>query len=393
MPTLAELYKALHLDRWRSEPANAFTNEMVVANRVLNHPHANDTQRREALGPWLEKHQSCIFGRLAAGAGAMDFCFITYDDLLDGDEGIKKKVQEAKLFWKHRALRGEAKHGFMLVFCSDKVALAEPDDTLYRFSLHLQELAGWSGRPHINDNHIVDEWLYLRHPQTGRVRRFTFSVDFFAAAGDRRWWHDHRAPGGVAFTANSLGHMAKQQEWYAKRTDRTEWALRTAMNTIDKAATQDTIGRDIPHAPATRLRRGKPDLRSYTWTGASKPSDLARLQGADCGSYEGFLHTDHAVRKEFFRADMEPQHRERPYMMDFAYIFDPENRDFKPFMEGVEVSDEDVRLDIGRVEDLNFVSAGGGVGPATGPLTGRIEEALAICRTWKMSAEELDALL
>src|SRR4051794_34715163 len=192
MPTLGELFKALNLDRWRNEPANGFSDEMLPVNRVLNHPYANDTQRREALGPWLEKHQSCVFGRLAAGAGAMDFCFLTHDDLLDGDEGIRSKIREAKVFWKHRALRGEAKHGFMLVFCNDKVALANPDEALYYFSLHLQELAGWSGRPHINENYIVDEWLYLRHPKTKKVLKFTFSVDFFAAAGDRRWWHDHR---------------------------------------------------------------------------------------------------------------------------------------------------------------------------------------------------------
>jgi hypothetical protein len=357
MPALGELFKGLNLDRWRNESANGFTDEMMAVNRVLNHPYANDTQRREALEPWLQRHQSCIFGRLAAAQGAMDFCFLTHDDLLDGDDGIRKKIREAKIFWKHRALRGEAKHGFMIVFCDNKVALANPDEALYRFALHLQELAGWSGRPHINDNHIVDEWLYLRHPETKKILKFTFSVDFFAAAGDRRWWHDHRAPGGIAFTANSLGHMAKQQEWYGRRTDRTEWALRTAMNTIDNAATKDSAQRHIPYAPATYLLRNRPDMRPYTWTAASKPSDLERLHGADCGTYGGYLHTDHAVREEFFRADVEPQYRERAYMMDFAYIFDPSNPDFAPFMAGVEASDEEVRRNIGRIEDLNFIAA------------------------------------
>jgi hypothetical protein len=393
MPTLGALFKALNLDRWRNEPRNGFTEEMVTVNRVLNHPYANDTQRREALESWLQRHQSCVFGRIAAGLGAMDFCFLTHDDLLDGNDGIRKKIQEAKTFWKHRALRGEAKHGFIIVFCDNKVALANPDEALYRFALHLQELAGWSGRPHVNENHIVDEWLYLRHPETKKVLKFTFSVDFFAAAGDCRWWHDHRVPGGVAFTANSLGHMAKQQEWYGTRSDRVEWALRTAMTTIDMAARKDSSGRDVPYGPATYLLRGRPDMRPYTWTKASKPTDLERLEGADCGTYGGYLHTDHAIRKEFFRADLEPQYRERPYMMDFAYIFDSDNPDFTPFMAGVEVSGEEVQRDIGRVEDLNFIAAREAEGRPEPALTGRIEEALATCRTWRMTKQEIDDLL
>ena len=105
----------------------------------------------------------------------------------------------------------------------------------------------------MNDNEIVDEWLYLRHPKTNNLVKFVFSIDFFATAGDRRWWHDHRIPGGIAFTANSLGHMAKREEWYGHRTDRTEWALRTAMNTIAEAATKNSSGKDIPYSRLPRL--------------------------------------------------------------------------------------------------------------------------------------------
>ena len=34
-------------------------------------------------------------------------------------------------------------------------------------------------------------------------------VNYFCAQGDRRWWHDHRIPGGMALSVNSVGHLAK----------------------------------------------------------------------------------------------------------------------------------------------------------------------------------------
>ena len=45
---------------------------------------------------------------------------------------------------------------------------------------------------------------------------------------------------------------------------------------------------------------------------------------------------------------------------DGGYLHtDPANTDFTPFMAGVEVSDEEVQREIGRVEDLNFIAARG----------------------------------
>ena len=83
-----------------------------------------------------------------------------------------------------RALRGEPRHGFMLVVCDPKVCKANPDQMLYQFALHLQRLAGWRTQPESRGNDIVYEWLYLRDPKTTEIVKFTFSVDFFAAAGD-----------------------------------------------------------------------------------------------------------------------------------------------------------------------------------------------------------------
>jgi hypothetical protein len=56
-----------------------------------------------------------------------------------------------------------------------------------------------------------------------------FNVDFFACAGDGRWWHDHRFPGGIAYTANSTGHMMRFRDWYQAKDQSEAWGLKQAM--------------------------------------------------------------------------------------------------------------------------------------------------------------------
>lgn len=65
-------------------------------------------------------------------------------------------------------------------------------------------------------------YLYLKNPQTKAYHGFRFNLDFFAAAGDGTWWHDHRFPGGVAFTANATGHMKRSWTGTANRAGITE---------------------------------------------------------------------------------------------------------------------------------------------------------------------------
>jgi len=106
---------------------------------------------------------------------------------------------------------------------------------LRQFSQELLSL--WGCRSTIEPQGQVHwEELFLENPNTGTYVRFEFSVDFFAAAGDGRWWHDHRIPGGVAFTANSVGHMRRYREWYEGKPDQETWVLETAMGTIARTA-------------------------------------------------------------------------------------------------------------------------------------------------------------
>ncbi len=282
---------------------------------------------------------------------------------------------------------GVAKPGFLLAVCSAKVARANPDPQLQEFALHLQALAGWPTRPDVGGTQIVDEWLYLRTPDN-KIFRFVFSVDFFASAGDGRWWHDHRMPGGLAFTANSLGHMVRIREWYEGQTAQTEWALRVAMLTIDAAA------RDVPYGPVTWLLEqtaGRP-FKKFSWTEATPLPDVQKLHGKDCGSYAGYLHTDHAVRPEFFQAYEAPPTREQPWAMDFTYIFDRESPDHNPFMGHI-VEETEVIGELGPSTEWRAIGAFPEEAAEPHDRGSDLEKRLQRCRLWRLTDDEETALI
>jgi hypothetical protein len=355
MPTsIAEYYRRLTRDDWRID--HPYSSDVNTANDVLLDPFVQDPERRVAIDGWFQRFQPCLFGRLAAKRDGIHYCFLSTEDLLRSDTHIRNKIATSKRLWKQRAFRGDPKHGFVLLVCDRKITAACPDENLRQFAIRLQRLAFGAGKPDMKGNRIVDEWLFLRHPATMAIVKFVFSVDFFASGGDGRWWQDHRIPGGMAFTANSLGHMVRRQEWYEDRTDRIEWGLKTAMLTIESAA------KDAAHGPATYLlnqSHGRP-IRPYSWTNATSPADLEKLKGKDCGSYGGFLHTDHCVRPEFFEPRDTPVNKEEPWLMDFTYIFDPAAEDHLPFMIGHAATEAEVEAELGPVGDKRFLGGRGG---------------------------------
>jgi hypothetical protein len=375
-----QLFDALVKDDLReSQP---FSEEIVTANKVLLDSYARDDERALALALWLQKYQPCLFGRLAAKSGGMAYCFLTDRDLFDTDNHIEQKIQESRQLWKRRALRGQPIHGFMLVVASDRVLRAAPDNNLKQFSLRIQELAKWTTTPDIAGNDIVEEALYLQNPTDRQYVKFTFTVDYFAAAGDGRWWHDHRVPGGIAFTANSLGHMVRTNEWYRDKTGQIEWALRTAMLTIATAA-------DTDQGKAIWLldKRGDATFKEYQWTEAAPPADLQKLHGKDFTAYAGYLNTDHAVRSEFFDPSPVPQTKDKPYATDFTYIYDRTQQDQVKFMTGETVAEGEVFADIGAPSEWRFISADTATDRPP-DATARILKNLSACESWRPSDEE-----
>src|SRR6266496_5456045 len=75
------------------------------------------------------------------------------------------------------------------------------------------------------------------------------------------------------------------------------------------------------------------------------------LSGKDWTRYEGLLHTDHAVREEFFQDREVAPTSSKPYLMDFTYLYDDSQPDFQDFSLGKPFSEEEVFNDIGRPEE------------------------------------------
>jgi hypothetical protein len=378
---LAKLLSSLSEDELRR--STPFSDDILTANRVLNYPYANDPQRAEALEDWLQGNQPCIFGRMAAKARGIDFCFLTDSDLYESDEHVQQKIQHKRLLWKRRAYKGFPTHGFMIVVCSNLVLNARPDSNLKAFANYVQSLAAWPIREDAAGNYVADEWLYLSDDKSGDVKKFVFSVDFFAAAGDGRWWHDHRIPGGIGFTTNSLGHMAALRARTGGTGSPIEWALRVAMLTISSARETQ------PHGPATWLldKPGGKPIRPFNWTESDPLPELKKFPDSDHGSYAGHLHTDHAIRDEFFNGNEVPAKKRDPYLMDFKYIFDPSVPDHAPFVAGLASTVAEAEAEIGHPDDWRSIKVSDEPPSVAQPsfAVGEVNAALQACRAWRMS--------
>jgi hypothetical protein len=337
---LRQVYSKLVSDRWRA--SHPFSSDIQAVHEVLFHPFASRHQKSKALLLWMKKYQPCIFGRIAAQMGRVHVCILSELELALADEEIQDFVQVERMLWKQRCLRNEfPEHGFLLVAATPRVALASPNSDLYEFSRILREMCRPSIQPDLRGNDIAWETLFLQHPETNKCYRFTFSLDYFAAQGDQRWWHDHRIPGGIGYTANSVGHMLCTREWYEKRGAQIEWVVRVAMETVDESA--ETIwGKAIKLKP---LKAGQPFHESkcpFRNSNDLKP----RLQNRDWSVYEGTISTDHSLRKELFTESPEPDDDLARWNMDFSYLYDGSDT-HKRFVTGEEVSCDDVLFAIG----------------------------------------------
>lgn len=409
--TVKQLLEALRKDDQRQD--HPFSSDIVAVNDVLYHPYVARDEIVAAIKPWCIKHQPCIFGKQAAKFGLIHFCILTDRDLCRNDRDIKTIIDEEKKLWKRRALLNvrNPPHAFMLVVVSPRVAFAAPDDNLKRFAECIRKLASFDvvEVDHHTGNAIVSDYLYLKSPHDDFYYGFRFNLDFFAAAGDGRWWHDHRCPGGIAFTANSIGHMRQWQEWWSreKGTDKTERFVTFAMNTIDQAhalrpsqpagrgdgKTSHGAGSESDTHPPDPIAEGRVtwllNLADHIGNKPLKDGPCPfkngapqRLEGKDWTTYAGLLHTDHSTRAEFFRDTQPPT--DKPYLMDFTYLYDTRSSDFVKFMAGVRLSEEDIYREIGRpdewaVKDAAPTESGDA---RTYEATEEIRRLLVVCEKW-----------
>jgi hypothetical protein len=386
--TSAELFTRLSGDAWRV--AHPFSDDMLQANALLHNTAATEEEMAEGLALWCQHRQPCQFGRAAAKQGRVHFCFLREAAVSEwGDDEIAEKIREEKRLWKQRAAfdRDRAAHSFVIVVASPRVAFAAPDQHLRAFSDHLLELAGWEAnrRGVRRKNTVTSDFLYLKNPFDGSFYGFQFNADFFACAGDGRWWHDHRFPGGIAFTANSTGHMIRFRDWYQSKDQNESWALKQAMLTIKNAAPTKSADGGTPQeqGQVTWLlpldAEGEPLVSNVHCPLSNVP---ATLEGKDWTRYEGLLHTDHAVREEFFFDREVAPTSSKPYLMDFTYLYDDKQADFVEFTRGRRFSDEDVYAEIGRPEDWTH-RASAITKPRSEEQAAVVAEQLLACSRWE----------
>ena len=238
----------------------------------------------------------------------LSYCILTETDLKRDDRYIRDKVQSKRREWLHDAFKG-LKSGFVILALSERIASALPTST--------QELAQrlcslYLLKPIEHDQIYLDA-VELEIPGQDRPTfRWDAGVNSFSAQGDGRWWRDHRIPGGLAFSVNSVGHMVKStkvaiamqevhatlgvtpEEWSESTIDWLGKALLVAMQTINRAA-------ETPDGRATELLPMPGDSSFFGTCPITVPSPLA---GKDYCSYFGKYHTDSTLPSEYFRDDV-----------------------------------------------------------------------------------------
>ena len=321
--SVAHLISQLRSDKWRSDIG--FTAEITEASEHIWNSNSDD-QSEGVLNRWITHFQPCFFGKIAAKNNLLSFCILTESDLENSDEHISEKIQSARLRWLAEAFDGN-KSGFVILAASKRIATAAPDDVTQKLAkrlafLYLQEDIA------VNYPHL-DEIQLRKHGQTEVIWRWDVGVNYFSAQGDKRWWQDHRIPGGMGFSMNSVGHMVKaanlaagmkhleglldapREEWDASKVDSLEKALVFAMRTIANAS-QTEWGK------ATELLPLDNDAPAAQQCPFSLPGDVA---SKNCREYRGYYHTDFTIPSEYFDGSTGRAAGHAPYSLDFTYLF------------------------------------------------------------------------
>jgi len=329
MPTIPEYYNALK----RDEKRTSFSRDMEIAHGdVLGRAGQTDAVIT-CLSHWLSTEQPCLFGKIAARRGLLKFCILDETTLLAGDDAVRTKIQESRLEWLAAGFRGEAS-GFVIAAISERLTYAAPDEHLGAFAKRICESYLLQEIPF---DTIATDSMFLEKPgHARRTWKWLVGANFFGAQGDGRWWHDHRIPGGVAFSMNSVGHMAKAgainramnaldgelgqdvEDWMSTNVESLDKALILAMRTILNASKGAR--------PGTRLYDNAERRPALECPVANLPADL---NGRNHCEYFGYYHTDHTLPSDYFRDSIDRPHDAQAFDdLNLTYLFDTADYDF-----------------------------------------------------------------
>jgi hypothetical protein len=197
----------------------------------------------------------------------------------------------------------------------------------------------------IQRDRIYTDAIYLEKPGPSRTTwKWQVGINYFSAQGDQRWWHDHRVPGGMAFSMNSVGHTVKagiinrvmkeldselsasSEDWDESHVDSLGKALILAMRTIAKAA-------DATSGPATRLYDVS-ERPPFIPCPVMLPPPLVSRNHCE---YFGWYHTDYTLPSEYFEDSAVRPPKINSHVLDFTYLFDarPGNPDHVTIGQGL----------------------------------------------------------
>jgi hypothetical protein len=211
---------------------------------------------------------------------------------------------------------------------SPKISYAEPDGVVAKLA---QRLCSLYLEKDLAFDTVYHEEVFLEKPGSSRMTwKWLAGVNYFCAQADRRWWHDHRIPGGMGFSINSVGHLVKseiiaramdrlnveldagnEEGWKDSKVDSLGKALALAMQTISQAA--DTVS-----GKATELLT----LREEDHNLPNCPTVLPHsLSDKNHCSYVGYYHTDYTLPSEYFLPNITRPADIQPFVLDFTYLF------------------------------------------------------------------------
>jgi hypothetical protein len=319
---LKDLLNQISPDEWRS--THPFTADMEGAQRAIFESNV-DGEIRQSLLEWIGQYQPCLFGRMAARLHAIGTCIVSEGEILDNpEEWIAAKIDRARTEWLASTFKGKSS-GFVLAVVSERVAYGRPDYAMSRFARRI--CSHYLGRGDIELDQIYLDEAYLAVPGDSNVTwKWLAGVNYFCANGDGRWWRDHRIPGGLAFSTNSVGHLAKsgilngaQGDFWKclgvdfeigkTPVDSLPKALHLAMQTIHLASdglsgkATELVERNI-HTPPAPI-----ELKSY-------------LAGKEHRFYRGYYHTDHTLPSPYFETTAERPADIGQFDLDLSYLFD-----------------------------------------------------------------------
>jgi hypothetical protein len=318
---LADLISKLTPDPWRQQ--RGFDSELdEVSRRIFE--ASSEADAAAVLSEWLSRHQPCLFGRIAAKNDLLCFCILTEQDLTQDDAHIMTRIQAARTEWTRAGYFGD-KSGFVIHAAAPAIMRAEPNAALQNLAQHLCSLYLLDECP---PDQILYDDIFLEGPGKERaVWKWLAGVNVFAAAGDGRWWQDHRIPAGLGFSVNSVGHLVKSSK-LAKIEKAIEDLLKAgadpfAQNVVDDLPKAlDFAMRTIRNAsnavsgPATWLLNDPGDLPVACPIHTSKV-----LAGKNYCKYAGFYHTDITIPTSYFQPNVQKPKAVEMLTLDFTYLF------------------------------------------------------------------------